>query len=134
MRVLLAGSIAAMLSWFFNKLVLRTSVTTVIIFLVPLIEETSKSLLAVLFLSPIVITHLLFGMIEAVYDLINGKNGFLAGMVSILGHSFFGYITYTTLLYSRSIIVAILGGYLIHMLWNLFVMKYIVTKTRRNRF
>lgn len=131
MRVLLAASLAAAISWFSNKKALHLNDTRVIIYLVPMIEEVSKSLLALLLNAPLILSHLTFGMIEAIADQINSRNGLIAGMVSILGHTLFGFVTYTTFFYLHNIFIGILGGYILHTLWNLFVMEFIVSRKRR---
>lgn len=131
MRFILAGSLSAVVSWVFNKATLSISDTKAIIYLVPFTEEVTKSSLAIIIGAPLVLSHLFFGMIEAVFDQFNNKNGFLAGMVSILGHTLFGYITYIVFVYKESYLFGIFAGYLLHMLWNLFVMEIIVARKRR---
>ncbi len=131
MRFLIAGMLAAAVSWAFNRAALRWMGAKVIVVLVPLIEELAKSGAAVLSGSPVVATHGVFGLIEGVYDAWeSGLTGLEAGVAGFLGHLFYGYVTYLVLQKHAVFWAAAAAGYTVHMLWNITVMKFIVRKRR----
>ena len=131
MRFLIAGILAAAVSWVGNRAMLRLLGTQVIVVMAPFIEETAKSGSAALVGSPLLLTHGIFGLIEGFYDAWNsGWQGMEAGIASLTGHLFFGYITYLVLTRHHIFWLAVLTGYTVHMLWNITVMKFMVRKRR----
>lgn len=131
MIFILAGAVAAVVSWAGNRLGLKVMGPRVIVVFAPLLEEVAKSGAAVLTKGSVIMTHGTFGLIEGVYDAWNtGLRGFKAGIGSFMGHLFYGYVTYLVMTKSNSFMFAVLIGYSVHMLWNLAVMKFIVTKRR----
>ncbi|PKM81434.1 MAG: hypothetical protein CVU89_09280 [Firmicutes bacterium HGW-Firmicutes-14] len=131
MRFLIAGIIAAAVSWAGNRAALKIAGTGVIVFLSPLIEETAKSGTAFLTGSPLVLTHGIFGLIEGIYDAWGaGLRGLKAGLTGLAGHVFYGYATFLVLEKRQSILLAVIAGYMIHMLWNMVVLRFVVRKRR----
>lgn len=151
----LAGAAAAAAAWIFNRLALKIFGPPVIIYIVPLVEELAKTGLAVLFNASIIMVHVSFGLIEGIYDffytvgeykrscgikkanagtscqrsLFNArKTGLSAGLVSLAGHLLYGLVTAWAFTQSGQIAVGVAGGYLVHMLWNLVVMRFLVHK------
>jgi len=129
MNFLGAGLVAAMLAYVINRLGIRITGVRGIIFFVPLVEETAKTFSAYYLNAPILATHLVFGLLEAVYDLATSpQKGPTAGLVSIIGHSAFGGATSLAYFYSNNILLGLIAGLTIHILWNGAVMKYFVER------
>ncbi len=129
MNFLIAGILAAVMSWVGNRAVLRLIGAKVIIVSAPFVEEAAKTGMALATGAPIVLTHSVFGLIEGVYDAWgSGVRGLSAGLVSLAGHTVYGYITYLIWQHRTSFGLALIGGYIVHLLWNLTVMKFVVQK------
>lgn len=122
-----AGLLAAILAYIINRLGIRLTGVEGIIFFVPLVEEMAKTFSAYYLGTSILLTHLVFGLVEAVYDLVTSpKQGLTAGLVSVLGHSLFGGATSLAYFYSNNILIGLIAGLIIHVLWNGVVIKYLV--------
>lgn len=128
MGFLLAGLLAATLVWVINGWYLSKLGTIGIVYLVPLVEEVSKTWLAVAMNAPIFYTHAVFGTVEGIADIYSGRPlGISAGWVSYLGHMVFGYLAAWAYQRWNNVWLAILPAYLIHMIWNGFVMQVLVS-------
>lgn len=122
-----AGMLAAGVAFIINRLGVGLIGLKAIIFFVPLIEELAKTLSAYYFSVSILLTHLVFGLIEAGYDFFTSpKKGLTAGLISIVGHSFFGWMTTLAYFYSNNILIGLVAGLSVHMIWNGVVMKFLV--------
>lgn len=131
MRVLIAGALAAVMSWVGNRAALKVMGTKVIIVSAPLLEELAKSGSAVLLGTSVILTHGIFGLIEAFYDAWGSRiRGLTAGAISFAGHLLFGYISQMVLNRYYVLFAAVMSGYSVHMLWNIMVMKFIVTRRK----
>lgn len=129
MKFLIAGLLAAAVSWVGNRAALRLIGTRVIVVTAPFIEEAVKTGAALAIGASVVLTHSVFGLIEGVYDAWSADlRGLGAGLVSLVGHTVYGYITYLILQRWSGFGLALVGGYAAHLLWNLTVMKLIVQK------
>ena len=124
---ILAGIFASIFAYLCNKLVLKALGERAIVALVPFIEEMGKSGAAILMQSNIFGTHLVFGVVEGVYDIVVSKaeTGKLAALFSVFSHGIFGMITQVTYNRSGSFYVAVLVAWLFHSLWNWLVQKYL---------
>lgn len=124
-----AGAAAAAFAWVVNRLALKLFGAMVIVCIVPFVEEVAKTGLAVLFKASIILTHGIFGLVEAIYDLVySQKTGFIAGLASIVGHLLYGLAAAWAYWESGQIAAALMAGYLLHMLWNFIVMRFLVKK------
>lgn len=131
MGFILAGVLAAAVSWVGNRTVLHIMGTKVIVVAAPLLEETAKSGAAVLTGSSLVLTHGVFGLVEAIYDAWSSwPRGFSAALASLAGHVFYGCVAYFTWQKQGVFWSAVMSGYTVHMLWNLTVMKFIVRRRK----
>lgn len=129
---IVAGLLAAAVSWAGNRAALKLIGTKVIIISAPLLEELAKSGISILLNTSLVLTHGVFGIVEGLYDAWgSGFRGIKAGIISFSGHFFYGYVTYLVLSKYDLFFAAVLAGYLVHTLWNIAVMKFMVTKKRR---
>jgi hypothetical protein len=110
--------LAAGSSFLLNRLLLKLVGVRVIITLSPVLEETLKTLSAYFFSVDILVTHLIFGVIEAVYDWLqtNGR-GIAAALLSIAGHGLFGVMTVLTA-QATGIYIGLAAGIVTHLIWN----------------
>lgn len=122
-----AGIIAAIFAYLFNMWTIKRLGDTAIIIIVPFIEEVFKTLAPIIMGANIIIAHLVFGLIEGVYDIVNSPKriGKWAALVSVISHSVFGIVTYLTISYGYSIYWAILLAWLLHSSWNWYITKHI---------
>lgn len=125
--VIIAGIISGFLSYIFNKWALNKLKNKGLTIVVPIIEETFKTMSAIIIRTNIVGTHFMFGIIEGIYDIVNSskKIGKWAALASIISHSFFGLITQLTINVGYSIYWGIFISWLIHSAWNWYITKYI---------
>lgn len=118
-------AMAAALSFFFNRALFRRIGYRTILVCSPILEEVLKTLPAYLAGVNVLTIHFLFGAIEGAYEWHSGgRAGRLPAALSVIGHSLFGLATVTVLTLSGSLPLALMGGCLLHMLWNLAVVKF----------
>ncbi|MFZ5945275.1 MAG: hypothetical protein ACOYVD_14315 [Bacillota bacterium] len=129
MAFFLAGTSAAFFAWFLNRIIVRRWGDAAIIVPVPIIEETLKTVGAVLFSTSIFYTHLVFGIIEGIWDIKVNIKGLLPGIMSLLTHSFFGLVTTYFHQLTGYISMAILVSIICHIGWNSFIIR----KSRINK-
>lgn len=117
-----AALAAAVLSWLVNGFVLRFG-RFGIIYLAPAVEEVLKTGMALWLGALVPASHILFGLIEAVWDMAGrGRKGVYAGLAGVLGHTVFGLITFFVLRLTHNALPALAAAYLTHMGWNLAVL------------
>lgn len=124
-----AALAAAGLSWLTNGFILRLGRGGVV-YLAPAAEEIAKTGLAIAVGASVPATHILFGLLEALWDGA-GKKDIPAGLAALLGHTLFGLITYLTLLFSGSAVPALFFAYIAHMGWNTMVL-YLTGRQKNN--
>lgn len=118
------GLFAAALAWQLNKLLVRLPANKLIL-LTPLVEETAKTLFAVLLSVDIFFTHFFFGVVEGVWEMFTARrNGFYAGLSALASHSIFGTITVFVYDLYGALIPALGAGYLAHAAWNYAILEY----------
>ena len=120
---LIAGIFAAALAWAFNTWTANWGGSLSLIILVPLIEETAKTGLVWLIGGSLVLSHAVFGLVEAVYEMRRDKQPGAAAMAITL-HLVFGLVTLGLLRYSGSWVVAVIGASALHALWNLLIIRF----------
>jgi len=120
---LLSGIAGVILAYFLNKMAVNKYNKKAIIHLVPVIEETCKTVVGYL-TSSILLSHLIFGVTEAVNDYIKASYeiNLRASILSILSHGFFGITSYI-LVMQTNIFWAIIVTSLIHGLWNRLMLR-----------
>jgi hypothetical protein len=133
MRTIIAGVLAAIIAMVVNEVPVRLFRLYGVVVMVPVIEEACKTFFAFYFNTGILLTHLIFGGVEAVYDLANAKKqvASLAAVVSILGHLVFGFVTLLAIEKNGSIVYGILSGSLVHIGWNALVILVFPNFSRR---
>ncbi len=122
---ILAGIIAALFSYIFNKLALKKVGNIGINIIVPFIEEGSKTAAAIILNTNIIATHFVFGFIEGIYDIINSSEniGKWAALASLISHSIFGVAVYLTIRAGYSIYWGVFLAWLLHSGWNYYITK-----------
>lgn len=123
---------AAASIWLVNRQAVGLLGNKAIVAAVPFIEELIKTSTAVLFQVPLIALHGLFGILEALFDLLHG--GLILPAVSgCLGHWLFGFTT--------GILIKRLGFWpawffasLVHVSWNAFVVRCIAVRLDKNLF
>ncbi|MHB1126028.1 MAG: hypothetical protein ACYC2T_03580 [Bacillota bacterium] len=123
MSYLTAGLIAALGSWVVNRNLIKWEGNKVIISLLPIVEEVFKTGTAVSLGSSIILTHMIFGAVEGLYDLRTRGGGVPAALVSLAGHWLFGYMTTTGSRLTGSLAGGMLLGIGAHLFWNRLVYK-----------
>jgi hypothetical protein len=124
---LFLGIAAAGLAWHLNK-------TAVFwyprgrVFLAPLAEELAKTLPAVILGADIFLTHLVFGVVEGIWELFSvSRGGIYAGLAAVAGHAIFGAITFWVIMQAGTV-PALVAGYLAHAAWNGAVLKFLTLR------
>lgn len=132
MSYLVAGIFAASLAWVVNRLVIKYFGEYSIIWVIPLLEETIKTGVALLSGTSLVLTHGIFGCIEAIHDYyFSRKWGLVAGVSSVVSHLLYGWLTiwiYDNIL-SWVASVVLVGS--LHTFWNFIMIKlfsYVIKK------
>ncbi|MBP2650775.1 MAG: hypothetical protein H6Q74_1600 [Firmicutes bacterium] len=120
MTYVLAGLMAT-LSFLLNRVALRYIGINAVITCGPVLEECAKTLLAYYLGADIFYTHVLFGAIEAGYDLVTSKHRLVAALISIGGHSLFGLVTIMVLSVVANIVVALISAAILHVAGNITV-------------
>jgi len=129
MLFLVAGLLASAVAWSLNRWSLHVLGDEVVVYLAPLVEECAKTIAAVALGASIFFTHATFGTVEAVWDIFTSRRtGIPAGMVSYFGHMVFGYLSEKLFLAFTGVLLAVIGGYAAHLVWNLFVIKVLVRR------
>lgn len=114
----------AALSFLLNRLALRYIGLDVVITCSPVLEELAKTLLAYYLGADILLTHVVFGGLEAVYDWHTSEShGAAAAMLSIVGHAFFGLVTVGVLSLTASLPAAQGAGIVVHLAWNVTIIR-----------
>lgn len=131
MSWLWAGIIAAAAAWQLNKIIVRHWGNWGTIWITPAVEEVLKTAGAFYLGADLILTHGLFGAIEAAYDLkTSRRRGFSAALASLLGHLAFGAAANAGLIFYQSLWAAFLYGTMGHLAWNVLV-SLLVNRKRR---
>jgi hypothetical protein len=126
---ILAGFMAALFSFFINKLALKSYGRMAVVALVPLLEEVIKSMTAFLAGVPLLLTHGVFGLAEAAHDVYAGKGPSpLPFFLSLAGHLAFGAITRFVYITTGVLGYGILTAAAVHGIWNLSIITFVSTK------
>jgi hypothetical protein len=122
---IVAGVIAALIAYIFNRYYVQRIGNKAIFLLVPAIEEISKTLSAYLLGANILLAHIVFGAIEALYDGVNSskKIALAAAIASVITHTLLGMVTYWVFKSSSNLSAAIISSALLHFGYNYFIVK-----------
>lgn len=120
---IIAAFSAAVLSLAAN-LALRRAGPRGIAWFGPVLEEGLKTGAAIFFNASVPGTHTLFGVIEAVGDLVwGGRRKIPAAAFSVLAHTIFGLITYLFIGAGYPVYTAVLASITVHVAWNTAALK-----------
>lgn len=119
-----APLLAAAMSWLINGWIINSIGGRGIAFLTPLVEETAKTLGAVVLKTSLVYTHIGFGLVEALVEIKRrGVRGLWAAGVAVVAHGLFGLLT-ARVYAGSNLLVALFVTYLVHTAWNWFIIYY----------
>lgn len=121
---MIIGCLMAAMSFQLNSYLMKHWNKLVFITLGPVIEEMSKSYLAWYLGASIVLTHVIFGVIEGGYDLVSSRYGVQGCILSIGGHSLFGIVTAVFYDVSGFVSVGIILASILHIGYNLWVIYH----------
>ncbi|WP_028306555.1 hypothetical protein [Desulfitibacter alkalitolerans] len=127
MAFIIAGLMASLMAWVFDRYIFSKEGLKGVVFFGPFAEELFKTGLALIFNTSIILTHIVFGFAEAVMDYKNTKKS-LGAMVSLVSHTILGIITYGLFILLGSIYIALLIAAIVHISWNKFVMDIVLQK------
>ncbi|MEG6617172.1 hypothetical protein V6C27_12210 [Peptococcaceae bacterium 1198_IL3148] len=120
----LAGLVAAVVSWLINgKLIAAFGKEKTVIFTGPAVEELLKTGFALALASPVIISHIAFGVAEAIWELYAYKRGVVAGFFAVLTHALYGVVTVLAIERVGAYAAPLLA-YIVHMFWNYGVIYY----------
>ena len=123
MAYVLAVLMAA-LSFLLNRAALRYAGLQAVIGWGPVIEEAAKTVPAFYLGADVLLTHALFGAIEAGYDWRSGGgNGPTAALLSVAGHSLFGGLTVGVIYLTGSVSLALVAAAAAHVAWNVALVR-----------
>lgn len=89
------------------------------------VEETSKTLLALFCGADIFFTHLVFGVIEGIWEgFSRDKGGRAAGILACITHAAFGLVCAGVWAKTGYIAAALAAGVLFHAAWNWTVLAF----------
>ncbi len=120
------GFLMAGLSFLSNKLLLKYIGIKVIVSYSPILEELSKTLCSYYLGADILVTHGIFGILEAAYDWMQRQNrerGAIAALLSMIGHTLFGIVTIGIWSLSDSIFWGIVVASSVHLIWNVTLVR-----------
>ncbi|MDI3481211.1 MAG: hypothetical protein PWQ97_866 [Tepidanaerobacteraceae bacterium] len=122
---ILAGFLAAAVSYYLNGKALALMGENAVTYGAPVIEEVSKTGIAVLVSGDILFTHIIFGTAEALCDIIKnrGRRSYTAGAAGLMSHAAFGAITVFFHSLLKSLLVGVAAAVTVHMFWNYIVLN-----------
>ena len=120
------GCLMAGLSFLLNRILLKYIGIKVVISYSPVVEELTKTLCSYYLAADVLVTHIIFGVLEAGYDWFNrqnGQRGIIAALLSIVGHTLFGGVTVFVFNLSNSIFIGMVAAISIHLIWNVTLIR-----------
>jgi len=120
-----AGLLAAIISYYLNGKALMFIGDNAVTYGAPVIEEISKTGIALLFGGNILFSHIIFGMVEALYDVLKNRGvlSYTAGAAGLISHAVFGLITVYAWRIFDGPLMGIAAAVVIHMLWNHMIIR-----------
>lgn len=115
---IISGIAGVIVSYILNKIFVTKYGDIAIIYVVPVVEEVSKTISGYI-TGSIIAAHFIFGIAEALHDYVTAsyKINFRAAVSSIMSHGILGILSYYLVLHGN-IFLAIGVATLIHGLWN----------------
>lgn len=131
MEVILAGGLASLIAYAINTMLMKAEGNRILPYLVPVVEETCKTLSAVWLGAPVLFVHLFFGAAEGLFDLLTvDPGGWLPALSSLITHGMLGTLT-TWGIHKEGLPFGLLTGIVAHVIWNNLIIR-LVTARRKN--
>ena len=119
-----SGISAAAIAYLINRWIVNRYGLASVIYLVPLTEETLKTFLPLWTDASIFLTHVIFGLIEAVYDYSQKpEKKYLTMLSSVLSHALLGGATVFFYAQTGRIFYGWLISLLLHVFWNAWILR-----------
>ncbi len=120
--VILVAILSATAAFVINQVLLKYLGVRIITSYSPIVEELLKTFLPYFLKMDILAVHVLFGILEGVWDLrIGGRFSGIAMLLSILSHACFGIVTVTVFQATQTIAFGFISAILFHWLWNIII-------------
>jgi hypothetical protein len=131
MEEVLAVLLALTFAYLVNRWGIERFGLAEVVWLGPVVEEFGKTVFAWLVGAVIWPVHIGFGAFEAFWDIrTGGTHRHAAALASIIGHTVFGGLTAWGLKQFASLWGGILIGMTAHILWNSYVILFVVKRRR----
>ncbi|MGE5572311.1 MAG: hypothetical protein ACM3ZU_04730 [Bacteroidota bacterium] len=131
-RTLIACALASGAAFLFNRASSRgVRPGPLLAFLLgPCVEETAKTGFALALAAPVVLVHVGFGAVEAVYDASGRRaswsgQGFAAGATGLVSHAALGILTQVVLGLTRQPLLTVAAAAVAHGLWNVAIVALV---------
>lgn len=132
--VIIAGLLAAGFAFVGNQKILQQFGSRGISTVTPLFEETLKTGLALLLSASILGVHLVFGIVEGIYDYGTASKGQgWAAAVSVISHGIFGLVTMLVISKTGYFLAIVLSATL-HTSWNYLIVAIAEKRQRRKLY
>lgn len=120
------GCLVASIGFVLNRALFRRIGYRTIVTASPALEELLKTVPAYFIGTDILAVHVVFGLIEGVYDYCQDRSrlGLLAGCLSLIGHFLFGLATVVAFMFSASLWLSLAVGVVLHLVWNAAVVRF----------
>lgn len=115
---IIAGLMAAAVSFLANRFTYRVWSESALLGPIPLAEEVAKTMIAYFLGTSIFYTHLAFGITEAFLDWHGQRRGIPAAISAIIAHALFGLITMAATQMAGAVGVGIATAFFAHSVWN----------------
>lgn len=111
---------AAAAAYILNRIIIAKVGNKGMVTLIPIVEESLKSLAAVLLGASLISSHLIFGAVEASCEIAGAKSfkGAVGGLSSFAAHGFLGLVTTAGFELTNSLTLGIGAAAVLHSLWN----------------
>lgn len=132
MNELAAALLAAGFAFIINRWGIRKFGFAEVVWIGPVIEELGKTGIAIVVGAGVVAVHMFFGVLEAIFDIWTGTpHRYAAALISVAGHSAFGYMT----IWGHASVSSWWGGVLVgivaHVFWNSYVIMFLVKRMQK---
>lgn len=132
MNELAAALLAAGFAFVSNRWGIKKFGFAEVVWIGPVMEELGKTGIAIIIGAGVVAVHVVFGIIEALFDIwADTPRRYAAALISIAGHSAFGYITIGGYTFFASWWGGVLAGIVAHVFWNSYVIMFLVNRTQK---
>jgi hypothetical protein len=121
-----AGIVASLVCFTVNSYIMKAVGDKAVVIYIPAIEEIAKTSAAMALNGNLMLSHMVFGAIEALYDLYNSPKEYslTASLLSLVSHSVLGIITISAVSFFEYPVLAVGISATIHSLWNRFITGY----------